>query len=334
MEVGATSAAGLGSSGARPRVAVVGVCVIDVLGRPVDELPRGQVAKLLEEIKLTPAGTAAGTSVDLARLGAEVVTVGAAGEDLLGDVLVEALAREGVESRIVRKAGVQTSATILPIHPDGSRPAWHVPGANRELGPEDVPRELLASCDAFHFGGITALPRLDGEPAAELLRQAREHGAVTTADFLGIKRADALQLLEACLPHVDVFMPNRAEALAVTELGDVTVAARRLRELGAKAVIVTCDSDGCLIADADGERSVPAMPGPVVDSTGCGDAFCAGVIAGLCRGWKLDRAARLGIAAATLTLGGLGSDAGVRSFDETVAYMERYPQESVDLEVA
>ena len=66
----------------------------------------------------------------------------------------------------MRKPGVQTSATILPIHPDGSRPAWHVRGANATLSLDDMPWADLAACDAVHLGGITALGPLDGEPAA------------------------------------------------------------------------------------------------------------------------------------------------------------------------
>src|ERR671929_1021536 len=99
------------------RVACVGTYIIDVLGRPVSELPRGQTSRLLEEIRITVAGTAGGTAVDLARLGAEVVAAGAIGHDLAGDLMALALEREGVDaSGLVRKDGVQTSCTMLPIH--------------------------------------------------------------------------------------------------------------------------------------------------------------------------------------------------------------------------
>ena len=125
-----------------PRVACVGTYIVDVLGRPVSDLPRGQVSSLLDEIRMTAAGTAGGTSVDLARMGADVIAIGAIGRDNIGDFLVSALHGEGVDpSYLVRKDGVQTSATILPIHPDGSRPAWHVRGANSSFTLDDVPWE-------------------------------------------------------------------------------------------------------------------------------------------------------------------------------------------------
>jgi len=304
------------------KVTLLGVCVIDILGRPIEELPKGQKSHLLDEIRATVAGTAGGTSIDLARLGADVTVVSAIGEDLLGDLMIESLSREGVTPRLVRKSGFQTSATILPIHPDGSRPAWHVPGAYREFGPDDIPADAIEGRGVVHYGGFTALPLLDGAPAAEILRRARAAGAFTTADCLGIKRSDTDQLLEEMLPEVDLFLPNRAEALALTGCADVFDAARRLRELGAGSVIVTCDEDGCLISDADGERTQPAYVAPVVDSTGCGDAFSAGVMVATQSGQSVDEAASFGMACASLILGQLGSVDGIRSLDQVLEWQE------------
>lgn len=305
------------------KVTLIGVCVIDILGRPIEALPTGQGSSLLEEIKITVAGTAGGTSIDLSRLGADVSVVGAIGQDLLGDLMEESLQREGVETFFARKDGVQTSATILPIHPDGSRPAWHVPAANRELGPDDIPATVLEGRDVVHYAGFTALPGLDGEPAAELLKRAREEGAFTSADCLGIKRVDTDPLLDVMLPQVDLFMPNRAEALALTGQTDVFLAARDLRDRGAGAVMVTCDSVGVVIADVEGERRLPAFVAPVVDSTGCGDAFSAGTMIGLQHGCDFDEAARFGLACAALVLGQLGSIDGLRSYEETIEWMNR-----------
>jgi sugar/nucleoside kinase (ribokinase family) len=306
------------------RVACVGVYIADVLGRPIDVLPTVQVSRLISEIRLTAAGSAGGTAVDLARLGADVLAVGAVGDDRLGTFLRATLEDEGIDTEhVVVKPGVTTSATMLPISSAGVRPAWHVVGANAQLGPADVPGAVLAGCDAVHFGGVTALPGLDGEPAARLLERARAAGAFVTADCLGVKRDDTLALLEHLLPHVDVFMPNDAEALKITGASRIEDAAAAFLRLGAGAAIVTAGADGCVIADADGVRRQPALRVPVVDTTGAGDAFCAGVITGHGLGWPLDAAARLGTAAAALTLQGLGSDAGIRSLADTLAFMER-----------
>jgi sugar/nucleoside kinase (ribokinase family) len=305
-----------------PSVAAVGVYIVDVLGRPVESLPRGQTAHLLDEIRITVAGTAGGTSVDLARLGARVLAAGAIGQDEIGDFLVAVLEREGIaHAELARKPGVQTSATILPIHPDGTRPAWHVRGANATIALEDIPLHAVAACDAVHLGGITALGPLDGEPGAQVLRHAREAGALTTADCLGVKHPDALAFCRACLPYVDIFMPNEDEACTIVGETDPRAAAEALRALGAACVLVKCGPDGCIVADEAGVRAVPGFAIDVVDTTGCGDAFCAGVIVARCGGWAIDRAAALGNATGALTARGLGSDAGARDLDEALRFM-------------
>jgi sugar/nucleoside kinase (ribokinase family) len=313
--------------GSRPEVIAAGTYIMDVLGRPVAELPVGQVSLILDEIRATPAGTAGGTAVDLARLGARVVAVGAIGTDLAGDFVVNSLASQGVDpSSLRRKADVQTSCTMLPIHPDGSRPAWHVPGANSTFEIGDIDWDVVDRAAAIHLGGLTALPALDGEPAGRLLARAREHGALTTADFLGVRGEDVQSLLAPVLPNVDIFMPNEGEALAVAGDADCVTAARRLRDLGARCVIVKRGPDGCLIVDEDGERTLPAHDAPVVDTTGCGDAFCAGVIVARLAGWSIDHAAELGCATGALNMRSLGSDAGAGSVDEALAFVRDAPR--------
>src|ERR671924_2034633 len=128
------------------RVIAMGVHVLDVQVRPVEEIPERQGGQLVEEIRITPAGSAGGTAVTLAKLGASVRSAGAIGADALGDVMLELLGRWGVDtSLLVRRDGVQTSASVLPIRPDGSRPAFHVIGANAAYGPDDVDWDVLAA---------------------------------------------------------------------------------------------------------------------------------------------------------------------------------------------
>lgn len=296
-------------TGRSARVLCAGPYILDVLLRPVSAIPEQQNSAIVEEIRITAAGTAGGTAVDLARLGVEVDALGATGSDPSGAMLRTLLASYGVGDRYLAVSGTQTSSTVLPIRPDGARRAWHVPGANALFGQDDVPWDALGNYDALHMGGLGALPGFDGEPLARLLRSAKRAGLLTTGDCLGVKRPDTLELLGRYLPAVDVFMPNDEEACEITGCDSATEAAAELHALGAATVIVTMGGDGCVIHDRDGSRRLPAMAVPVVDSTGCGDAFSAGVICSLLRGQCIDVAAQLGTAAAALTIQGLGSDA-------------------------
>ena len=104
-------------------VTVLGAHILDVLGRPVETIPPGQGSVRLQEIRATAAGTAAGTGVDLAKLGARVLAVGALGDDLLGDIVIAAMARHGVDTTgLVRKKEPRRRPRSCPSGPTASAP--------------------------------------------------------------------------------------------------------------------------------------------------------------------------------------------------------------------
>lgn len=309
-------------------VVCLGIHILDVLGRPVSRIPPKQDVDLLEEIRLTVAGTAAGTAVDLAKLGVNVIAMGAIGRDAAGNFIRDTMGRHGIDtSRLRIKDGVQTSATMLPIRPNGERPALHVLGANAELTFDDIDLGAIETADVLHLGGTCLMPKFDGEPSARVLRHAKAHGVTTTLDLIAIPRPDLLAILEPCLPHVDYFMPGLDEArLILGKPGtDRLEVIRAFLDRGAKHTVFKMGDAGSSVGWLDGgqvrEIRIPAYQTTVVDSTGCGDAYCAGFIAGLTRGWDVKRAAQLGSAAGGLVITGLGSDAGIINFEQVAHFM-------------
>ncbi|MBB2913757.1 sugar/nucleoside kinase (ribokinase family) [Streptosporangium becharense] len=292
-------------------VVTLGVHIVDVLARPVESIPAGQDTHVLEQIRVTAAGTAAGTAVGLAALGVPVASMGAVGDDELGDLLFMIMERRGVDvSGLVRKAGEQTAASILPIRPDGGRPSFHVPGANLTLSVADVARERVVGAKVVHLGGMDVTWGLHDPAFFALLQEARAAGTIVTMDLLS-NLPDLVRGARSFLPYVDYLLPNEEQALAMSGAGDVEKAARTLLAEGPAAVLVTLGAQGSLVADASGTARVPALDVPVVDTTGCGDAYCAGFVAGLVDGLDVAGSARLGTALAARVAGGLGSDAGL-----------------------
>ncbi|MGW4059406.1 carbohydrate kinase family protein [Amycolatopsis sp. NPDC004747] len=289
-------------------VITLGAHVFDVQVRPVEAIPDGQGAALVEQIRFGPAGTAAGTALTLAKLGAAVRTAGAIGTDPIGDLLLAMLAGHGIDtSLVVRRAGVQTSASVLPIRPDGSRPAFHVPGANLTYGPDDIAQADLARATHLHLG---APELMGGENAAKILSAARAAGVVTSADLLAPGDPGVLAWIAPALSRLDYLLPNEQQVLGLTGAETLEDGARALLAHGVGCVAVTRDARGALVITADEVVAVPAFAVDVVDTTGCGDAFSAGFLRGVGLGRSPRDAAVLGSAAAALVAQGLGSDHG------------------------
>ena len=312
------------------KIVSIGVHILDVLGRYVSEIPPGQGIALIDEIRITAAGTAAGTSVDLAKLGCNVTAVGAVGNDEMGSILIGSLNRYGINTKyMVRKDGVQTSGTMLPIRPNGERPALHVMGSNAHLTFADMPQEIIASADFVHVAGFYLMPKFDGDDTVKTLKLAKDGGAVTTMDILGVKQDDMARKILPCMPYLDFFMPNLEEAEMITGLKDPEQMCQFFLNAGAKHVILKMGARGSFLLGAEEMRvRMPAFKVKVIDTTGCGDAWSAGFIAGLARKMSLEESALLGSACGSLVASGLGSDAGIVDFTSTMEFIkntERLP---------
>jgi sugar/nucleoside kinase (ribokinase family) len=309
------------------RLIALGVHVLDVLVRPVTEIPAGQGGALVEEIRITPAGTAGGTAVTLAKLGAAVSSAGAIGTDALGDTLLALLANFGIDTgRLLRRDGVQTSASVLPIRPDGSRPAFHVVGANATYSSADAPWDAIAEATHLHLG---APEFMGGEEAAKILAFAREHGVVTSADLLtpADQAGAILDWIAPMFAHLDFLLPNDEQVLGLTGAADLRAGGEALIARGVGCVVATAGAEGALIVDATGTERVPAFAVDVVDTTGCGDAFSAGFLRGLSLGRTRHDAAVLGAASAAFVAEGLGSDYG----DFDLAAADAFAREATQL---
>lgn len=294
-------------------VAVIGPHLVDVLGRPVSEIPPGQGSIVLDEIRVTVAGTGGGAAVDLAKLGVSVSSFGAIGDDVLGRLLITQLQEHGVDTTgLVTRRGEKTAATILPIRPNGERPALHVPGTMASLQAADVDGTALLGADAVLFGGPETTPSLMNSDGIALLGAVHAAGVPIFVDLLYPCRPETLELLTPLLPLVDWFLPNEEQLRGLTGVDDVADAARILLDRGVGAVAVTVGDQGALLLRPDVEPvSVPALPTTVVDTTGCGDSFNAGMITGLLSGCTPEDAALIGCACGALVASGLGSDAGI-----------------------
>src|SRR2546430_1497479 len=162
--------------GAMPDVTCMGIVVADIIVRPVDAWPqRGRLA-LEESIVLRSGGLAHTTGIVLAKLGVDTAVVARVGADLFGDFLVQILADHGVQPHVVREPQAPTSTTVVAVSSGGERSFMHLIGANGGVAPPGISHQLLPATKIFHPGGCLLLPAPSGEPAAGLLRRAREQG--------------------------------------------------------------------------------------------------------------------------------------------------------------
>ena len=303
---------------------IVGLYILDVLGRPVTKIPDGGNVEFIEELRLTVAGTAGGTVVDCAKLGLKTLAVGAVGDDEKADFVIATLDKFGVDtSGFERIKNVPTSATILNVRPNGDRPALHLRGASDHFLPPSKENIDIFDCKIFHLGGTGLLKKLDGQASVNLLKEAKERGCITTWDLIAATK-ETLGIVEPLLPYIDYFMPSIEEASIMSGKNDPEEVAKFYIDKGVKNCVLTMGEKGSLFMSKDQKIITPAFDIQVVDTTGCGDAFDAGMITALAKDMDLKTSLKFSTATSGLVATGLGSDAGIVSFEDTIEKMGNF----------
>jgi hypothetical protein len=270
---------------------------------------------------LTVAGTAGGTIIDCAKLGLSTLAVGAVGDDEKADFVVSVLEKFGADTAgFERIKGVPTSSTILNIRPNGERPALHLRGACDYFMPPNKEKLNIFDCKVFHLGGTGLLKKLDGSASVELLKDAKENECITTWDLIGATES-TIDIVKPLLPHIDYFMPSIEEASIMCGLDDPMDIAKYYLDNGVTNCVLTMGGEGSLFVNKDETVKTPAFDINVVDTTGCGDAFDAGMITSLINNFDLEKSLKFATTTSGLVATGLGSDAGIIDFDDTINKM-------------
>lgn len=300
-----------------------GLATVDIVARPVPlERAIGR-ARLVpcDRIAATTGGLVSNSGVALAKLGLRTTALAYVGDDPWAELVRGRYQAAGLDTtHLVTHPTAGTPVTIVLVDESGERSFVFELGAASDFGAEvcRTRRELFTRSRSLLYGYYSLVPERDAE-IAEIFALARNAGCLTALDAAG--SGGGLTPLDRILPHCDIYFPSLAEARHQTGLDDPHAMLARYRELGARGIVgLKLGAAGALLSDpTGGVRSLAPVvpPGPVVDTTGAGDAFFAGLLAGLLRGLTLDDAGRLAAAAGACCVTGLGASAGLRDFAET-----------------
>jgi sugar/nucleoside kinase (ribokinase family) len=293
-------------------ISVAGTLVADVIIRPLRAWPgKSQNAKV-DHIEVLPGGAVANTGLALARLGVPVSACAAVGEDNLGKIVKDSIGRWAARDAVTVLPSVRTTGSVVAVSDDGDRCFLSAAGACDQftLTPDQVENEITSGSRALHIGYAMILPALDGEPLKRMMRQASRLGALTSLDVTYFDGRPWPSLLEASVITGKTDAAEAAEALVASGVR--------------KFVAVTEGARGVWIhIVGEGHEFIPARQVKVVDTTGAGDAFVAGVLAAWYRGLPWWTAAQIGALVAATAITGSTRYENLRSLEEHLAELTR-----------
>ncbi len=309
------------------QVDVVGVgnAMVDVLTTTSDEFVAGQgldkgsmslidadraqeLFSLIGDGIKASGGSAANTMAGIASFGGSAAYIGKVSDDELGKVFAEDMRAIGVSfDQRPATSGPPTAMCLVLVTPDAQRTMNTFLGVSALLEPDDVQAETvgrapLLFCEGYLWDVDSAKQAI--RKAMDLANAAGSKAALTLSDTFCIDRhhQEFLELVEG---PVDILFANRAELTTLFEC-DLDTAVAKVADQVELACVTLSEEGSLLVANGEIIKIEPELVGPVVDTTGAGDQYAAGVLYGLSRGLPLPEVGRLGSLAAAEVISHLG----------------------------
>jgi len=259
-------------------------------------------------------GSAANTIVGLARLGCKVGFIGKIANDREGRMLLEDFLREGVDTEgVVRSKRGRSGVVMGFVDQKGERALYVDPGVNDIIDFEEINLDYAVKTNFLHLTSFA------GEKSFEAQKKLVENlpeNVKVSLDPGELYARKGIEKLMSMIRRCFVLMPNAKEITLLTGEEDYVAGAERLLEMGVKIVAVKLGSRGCYVTNGEESHHIEAFKVNVVDSTGAGDAFCAGFLYGLLKNKSLKECGRLGNFVASRCIMKMGARTGLPRLEE------------------
>ncbi len=280
----------------------------------------GQAEKLVDRADLVIGGSGAIAACGAGRLGLRVAFAGVVGDDVFGRFMLDALAERGVDTTGVVVDPSRPTGLSVVLSKGEDRATLSALGAIADLREGVIDHAFLRAARHVHVSSYFLQTELRPELPA-LFQEAREAGASTSIDPNWDPADEWDGGLLSLLSQTDCFLPNSVEARAITGVDDIDVAALTLAERGAVVAVKFGQGGGLALWGDEVVRS-ESIPANVVDTTGAGDSFDAGFLAGRLAGLPLSRCLQLAVACGSLSTRAAGGTAAQPTMEEAVAALE------------
>ncbi len=314
----------------RHGIAVAGSVLVDKI-HEISAYPRAGELTQIRRIQNAVGGCVPNVALDLKKIDPQlpVSAMGKIGNDPEGRFVTEVLQRGGVDTAGLRvMEGEKTSFTDVMSVVGGQRTFFTYAGASGDFGVADMDFASIGA-KLLHLGYFLLLQKVDEGDGVEILKTALEQGMETSIDLVS-ENSDRYRLVHPCLPYTDYLVINEVEAGKLTGLSPVNEnlekMARMLKEMGVRKKVIIHKPD-CSVCFSDAGFSALGsyiLPeGYIQGTTGAGDAFCAGALTGIYRGWTDLQIMEFASACAVMALGRADATSGMQTQQQTLEFCSR-----------
>ncbi|MCR5074128.1 MAG: carbohydrate kinase family protein [Clostridiales bacterium] len=312
-------------------VLCVGEMLADIIVRTVDEVPFRNDTQQVDEITIRSGGDANNNAINLAILGHQVRYMGRLSTDVLGDFLLENAQNYGIDMRYAARSETPQTKSLILINAAGDRTFLQIPGTSREFCFGDCDLRALDGIDVLQIGGALHLTAFDGAGCAELLREAKQRGITTTMDITTDRSGRWKGILDPCFPYLDYFLPSVEQAAMVSGKETPEEIAEYFLQQGVRNVAVKLGSRGSYFQNSREAFYAGCYRDlDIAETTGAGDAFCAGFLTGVGEGLDPAGCITLATACSSFVIQAVGATAGMRDLETVKRFIHERPSLTIE----
>jgi len=279
----------------------------------------GQVEKLVASYILAVGSSSAIFACGAARLGLRVAFIGVCGDDVFGRFMLDEMQKRNVDvSNVIIRPDGQTGLSVI-LNQDADRAILTHLGLIADLRASNIPDPLLRQTRHLHVASYFLQTKLQPDLPA-LFQRAHSLGLTTSLDT-NYDPSEKWIGFDELLSATDIFLPNKKEALSITQSDDVESAAKQLANKS-KLVVIKLGADGAALRTKDKTIFIPAIPVKIVDTIGAGDAFDAGFLYGYLNNWDMEKSLQLAVVCGALSTQASGGTAAQPTLDEALAFVK------------
>ena len=321
----------------RKGIAVGGTILTDNINN-ITAYPEEGELTYIRDIKKAVGGCVPNVATDVKKICPEICVraIGKVGDDADGAFIKSVLRQNGVDVTGLKYSAFGTSKTEVMSIAGGQRTFFTYPGANDDFGADDIDFDGL-DCGMFHLGYFLLLKKIDEGDGEKILDKARRRGIKTSVDLVSVPSGKYDGILRS-LKYVDNLIINETEAGMLTGIEpkaeNLRAVTEKLLGYGVKERVIVHIPEAGVITTNKGFTAVPSLDIPdeqIAGSTGAGDAFCAGALIGIYKGYPDEDILKLASSVAATSLRVADATSGIMTEEDTVKYCERYLRRNICL---
>lgn len=312
----------------KKKILCVGMMVCDTLLSTVPSNILELDSVSIQRPVISCGGDALNVAMGLAKLDSSVSIVGRIADDSNGKFILEECSKYGVDtSGVVYDDLCATASSFALIDINGERHFLSEKSIFARLIGKDIPQQFIENADYIYFGSAMAMSSMNGGGIYELFSSAHDAGKITIMDA-SINLDEEQQWLTYLTPafsETDIFFPSMDEAVKITGKQEPSEIADCFIQFKMKMFGIKLGARGCYMTDFKNEYYIDCPKNSkVVDTTGAGDSFMAGLICAMANGWESLKAVEFAVSIATQNVGAMGGTSGIPNFEEALNFYQSW----------